>query len=219
MKKLSSLLTGIMIAGALSAQQTDTMPANSNEQPKMPADTVPQKNWNNHNSSNMNSNSSKWADSTNRSNSGTGMDSSATQRKTWESGDSTATQNSNNANGTTGNNNSSSTTTDASSTATTSTLSDRVMMRDGAMFIIKNGVESKMTEDVTLSTGGKVGADGTVTMSSGKTVKLKDGQYIELKAPEDNNSSTDADKSTKKGTTKKPTGKQKPMGKKKTTDQ
>lgn len=217
MKKLSGLLTGIMIAGVVSAQQTDTMPSNSNAQPNMPTDTVPSKNWNNTDSTNKNwnnnmdsskSNATQWADSTqhNNSNNNTVTDSLNAQKKTWESGDSTAN-----------NNNNSSTATDSTATATTSSLSDRVMMRDGSMYLIKNGVESKMTEDVTLPTGGKVAADGTVTMASGKTVKLKDGQYIEMKTDDSSNATDDG--STKKETSKK-TGKKKSTGKKKkTTDQ
>jgi hypothetical protein len=60
-------------------------------------------------------------------------------------------------------------------------LSDRVMMKDGEMLVVKNGESTKLTDDIELPSGQVVTADGTVKKKDGTSVKLKDGQYIELK--------------------------------------
>ncbi len=59
-------------------------------------------------------------------------------------------------------------------------VSDRVMMKDGEMQVVKNGVVLKMTEDITLPSGMVVTKEGTVKKKDGTQVKLKDGQYIEM---------------------------------------
>jgi hypothetical protein len=57
-------------------------------------------------------------------------------------------------------------------------VSDRVMMKDGEMLVIKKGVETKLEKSITLPDGNVVTADGTVKMPDGNSVKLKDGEYI-----------------------------------------
>ena len=69
----------------------------------------------------------------------------------------------------------------ADATKTTKDLSDRVMMKDGEMVLILNGNEEKMDKDYKFPNGTLASPDGTLKMSSGKTVKLKDGQYLEIK--------------------------------------
>lgn len=71
--------------------------------------------------------------------------------------------------------------TDTSAASVEEKLSDRVMMKDGEMMLVKNGEAVKMTDDIELPSGQVVGADGTVKKKDGTSVKLKDGQYIELK--------------------------------------
>jgi len=53
-------------------------------------------------------------------------------------------------------------------------------MRDGEMIVIKNGEEMKMQKSVTLENGSVVMTDGTVKMPDGNSVKLKDGEAIEI---------------------------------------
>ncbi|WP_345109320.1 DUF6799 domain-containing protein [Hymenobacter algoricola] len=50
--------------------------------------------------------------------------------------------------------------------------SDHMMMHDGKMMVMKNGVMTPMTADMTLANGTRVMTDGTVTM------KLKENQLI-----------------------------------------
>lgn len=63
-------------------------------------------------------------------------------------------------------------------------LSDRAMMKNGEMMIIKNGEETKMQDEVVFPSGTVVKTDGTVRKKDGSEVKLKDGQYIALPSPE-----------------------------------
>jgi len=59
-------------------------------------------------------------------------------------------------------------------------VSDRVMMRDGAMVIIKDGTMMPLEKEVTLPSGTIVQKDGTLKKKDGSEIKLKDGQFIEL---------------------------------------
>ena len=79
-------------------------------------------------------------------------------------------------------------------TTKTKKATDRVMMKSGDMILILNGTEEKMVKDYTFPDGTIVTPEGTVKMPDGKSVKLKDGQYIDIKKP-----------SAKKTTTKKKT--------------
>lgn len=62
----------------------------------------------------------------------------------------------------------------------TEQVTDRVMMKDGAMVIIKDGNMAPMDKAITLPSGTVVQTDGTLKKKDGSEVKLKDGQYIEL---------------------------------------
>ena len=91
-------------------------------------------------------------------------------------------------------------------------------MRDDAMYIITGGQSNSLTETYKLESGATVTTDGTVTYPSGKTVKLKNGQFIEItkvsKTDKDSDEMTTDKKTTKtqKATksTKKTTKKTKP---------
>ena len=94
--------------------------------------------------------------------------------------------------------------TDASSKTTKTTktkkvVTDRVMMKDGEMLIIKKGVETKLENSITLPDGNVITADGMVKMPDGSSVKLKDGEYIKITPKKITKTTT---KTTKKSRTK-----------------
>jgi hypothetical protein len=60
-------------------------------------------------------------------------------------------------------------------------VKDRVMMKEGEMVVIKAGKETRMVKSIKLPDGNIVMTDGTVKMPDGNSVKLKDGEYINLK--------------------------------------
>lgn len=66
------------------------------------------------------------------------------------------------------------------STSSKETLTDRVMMKDDKMYIVKNNESAILDKNYKLSNGVFVTADGSVNYPGGKTVKLKNGQFIEL---------------------------------------
>lgn len=57
---------------------------------------------------------------------------------------------------------------------------DHIMMKDGKMWVMKNGVHSEMKEPMTLENGTMVMTDGTVKMKDGKTMMLKNGNSIDM---------------------------------------
>ena len=59
-------------------------------------------------------------------------------------------------------------------------MHDGVLMKDGAMMVMKDGTSMKMEEDMTMSDGTKVMKDGNVMMQNGKTVMLKDNQMVSM---------------------------------------
>lgn len=95
----------------------------------------------------------------------------------------------------TGNNNTDATNSNQATTGTesgTEQLTDRVIMKEDSMYIIRNGETMPLTEEFKLESGTTVATDGTVKYVSGKTATLKNGQFIELSANE--GSSTKEDK-------------------------
>jgi hypothetical protein len=64
----------------------------------------------------------------------------------------------------------------------TESVTDRVMMRDGAMVIFKDGTMMPLEKEITLPSGTVVQKDGTLKKKDGSEIKLKDGQFIELPA-------------------------------------
>ncbi|MDO9376614.1 MAG: hypothetical protein Q7T76_19470 [Ferruginibacter sp.] len=229
MKKLFSLSVAAMLGLAAFAQ--DTIPNRQNSNPAN-RDTIPATNRN-------------WNDSLNKSRT---MDSSYQKRnypdsltndtssfaRKNEMNDSMSTNTTTTDSLSTANTTQTSTlnkadsmTTSAKATTTTTTttldstvvLSDRVIMRDDAMFVIKDGQTNSLTETYKLESGATVTSDGTVTYPSGKTVKLKNGQFIEItkstSSDKDKDEMTTGDKKLTKTekstkTTKKTTKKTKP---------
>lgn len=59
-------------------------------------------------------------------------------------------------------------------------VSDRVVMKDGELLVIKNGESAKMEKEIVLPSGTVIKTDGTLKKKDGSEIKLKDGQYIEL---------------------------------------
>ncbi len=59
-------------------------------------------------------------------------------------------------------------------------VTDRVIMKDGEMLIVKNGEIAKMEKDVTLPSGSVIKKDGTLKKKDGSEIPLKNGQYIEI---------------------------------------
>ena len=54
------------------------------------------------------------------------------------------------------------------------------MMKDDKMYIVKNNESAILDKNYKLPNGVFVTADGSVNYPGGKTVKLKNGQFIEL---------------------------------------
>lgn len=65
---------------------------------------------------------------------------------------------------------------------TTETLADRVMMKNDTMYMVKNGENTLLEKNYKLESGAIVMVDGSVKYPSGKTVQLKNGQFIALAA-------------------------------------
>ncbi len=62
----------------------------------------------------------------------------------------------------------------------TSKLKDGVMMKDGKMFVVKNGEESEMIKAVIMSNGTKVLVNGEVISKNGETTKLENGDSVTM---------------------------------------
>ena len=201
MKKVISLSAVVMLSFVAFAQDTlpkghsnanpnnnlDTMTRHNN---RLPKDTAT-KNWNNpqHTDTTNNSTTSNTmsSDSMNTSNSASGNTTTGTMTH-----DSSSMSNSNHNmdNGkNTGTTNSSTTTTTSSSTTNTAdsikayekTLTDRVMMKDDKMYMLKDGEATILEKSYKLSSGAVVSTLGTVKYPGGKVLTLKNGQFIEIK--------------------------------------
>lgn len=59
-------------------------------------------------------------------------------------------------------------------------MKDCVMMKDGKMWVMKDGQKSEMTETMTLSNGTSVMTDGSVKTTDGKTMMMKDGDMMDM---------------------------------------
>lgn len=73
----------------------------------------------------------------------------------------------------------------------TEKVTDRVVMKDGELFIIKNGETSKMDKEVVFPSGTVIQVDGTVKKKDGTQVKLQNGQYIEIPSAANQKKKTD----------------------------
>jgi hypothetical protein len=58
---------------------------------------------------------------------------------------------------------------------------EKVMMKDGKMVVKKDGKESPMTSNMTMENGTEVMTDGTVKTSDGTTMKLTEGECVNMK--------------------------------------
>lgn len=183
--------------------RTDTMPSWRRDSLNWNKDSLKGK-WNDSlNSGNFNQNDSKkWEDSTNanlnqnqnnETNQPGNLNTTDSLSNSGNQQDSSSSLNENKANNNTSD---PSTATSKKSTKSKKVMSDRVMMKDGEMVIIKKGEETKLEKSITLPDGNVVTADGTVKMPDGNSVKLKDGEYISL-SPKKKTTTT------KKATTKK----------------
>lgn len=230
MKKLFSLSIAALLSVAAFAQ--DTIPNRQNSNPAN-RDTIPgtNRNWND------SSNRSRTMDSTyqkrnypdsmrndtssfaGRNQMSDSMQTSTTTTDSLSTANSTQSSTMNRADSMSTSNNTSANTTTTTTLDSTTVLSDRVIMRDDAMFLIKDGQTNSLSETYKLESGATVASDGTVTYPSGKTVKLKNGQFIEITKSDSSDKdsdemttgdkkSTKTEKSTK--TTKKTTKKTKP---------
>jgi hypothetical protein len=211
MKKAISLYVAVMLGVVVFAQ--DTTAGKNNFPPNnINRDTVPGNNSWNKKDSNFNSNGQWPKDSVNK--------------KTWPNTDSTLQHSGNmrtdsanstyqpgsQAGGTTDTsslNKQSTAANDNKASDTNVTLTDRVMMKDDKMVIVKNNELSPLDKDYKLESGAVVTTDGMVKYPGGKSVQLKNGQFIEL-APATETSET------KKTTHKKTSAKSTTTKKKKT---
>lgn len=72
---------------------------------------------------------------------------------------------------------------------------DHVMMKDGKMWVMKDGKTMTMTKDMTMSDGTMVSTNGTVTMKDGSTKMMVNGDGMMMDGMM-------MDHSTKKGKSK-----------------
>jgi hypothetical protein len=59
-------------------------------------------------------------------------------------------------------------------------MKDCVMMKDGKMWMMKDGQKTEMTQNMTMTNGSTVMADGTVKNKDGKTWMMKDGESMDM---------------------------------------
>ena len=79
------------------------------------------------------------------------------------------------------------------SVSTEPPMTDRILMRNDSILIIQNGEATGLDKEYKLQSGAVVSTKGMVKYPSGKTVQLKNGQFIALAADEEK-----ADKPAKK---------------------
>jgi hypothetical protein len=72
------------------------------------------------------------------------------------------------------------TATDNKATEATVTLTDRIMMKDDQIFIVKNNESTVLDKNYKLESGVVITKEGLVKYPGGKSVNLKNGQFIEL---------------------------------------
>jgi hypothetical protein len=57
-------------------------------------------------------------------------------------------------------------------------MKDGIMMKDGKMMMMKNGMSSPMDKEMTLANGTKVMPSGDVMMKDGKKMMMKEGMMM-----------------------------------------
>jgi hypothetical protein len=55
-----------------------------------------------------------------------------------------------------------------------------VMMKDGKMWVMKDGKSMEMTKTMTMTNGTMVMTDGTVKTKAGKTMMMKEGESMTM---------------------------------------
>ena len=205
MKKVISLSAVIMLSFIAFAQE-NAPKSKSHSNPNNNLDTVPKhnnlpkdtasKNWNNqHRTDSLNSNTSTNTMSSDSMNTSNSANSNPNTSGTMSSDSSSMSHNNQNMDSThnatgTYNNNSNTTTTTPKSTTISSedsikayekTLTDRVMMKDDKMYLLKSGEATLLEKSYKLSSGAVVSTLGTVKYPGGKVITLKNGQFIETK--------------------------------------
>lgn len=60
------------------------------------------------------------------------------------------------------------------------TLKDGVTMKEGKVLMTQQGLTNPITQETSLVNGTKIQPDGTVTMTNGTTVMMKEGDYMSL---------------------------------------
>lgn len=59
-------------------------------------------------------------------------------------------------------------------------IPDGVMMKEGKILMVKNGEVTTLDHDMTMTNGTKVVTDGNYTSNNGTTMKLREGQHIDM---------------------------------------
>ena len=101
------------------------------------------------------------------------------------------------------------TVTAATDSATKVIPTDRVIMKDDKIYMLKSGDTSLLEKSYKLESGAVVSTTGSVKYPSGRVVQLKNGQFIELVKPISSSTTTGTKKSTE---TKKPASTKKKAG-------
>jgi len=97
----------------------------------------------------------------------------------------------------------------AADSATKVIPTDRVIMKDDKIYMLKSGESSLLEKSYKLESGAVVSTTGSVKYPSGRVVQLKNGQFIELLKPVSSSTTTDTKKTTE---TKKPASSKKKAG-------
>lgn len=195
MKKVLSLFTLILLGFASFAQ--DTTPK-SKSNPKNNLDTTSRPNNLPRDTTSKNRNNQQRPDSLNAGLSTMSSDSMITQNanpgtNSTMTTDSSMSGSNHNADSTNSLSNTNGNATSTTATANTSvstadsikayekTLTDRVMMKDDKMYMLKDGEATLLEKSYKLSSGAIVSTAGTVKYPGGKIITLKNGQFIEIK--------------------------------------
>ena len=80
----------------------------------------------------------------------------------------------------------------------TAMVTDRIMMKNDSVFLFKNNEPAVLDKNYKLESGAVVSKSGTVTYPGGRSVQLKNGQFIELKPLAENTESKKASSSVSK---------------------
>lgn len=64
---------------------------------------------------------------------------------------------------------------------------DGVMMKEGKMYVIKEGQSLLMTREVTLSNGAKVMPEGYIVNKNGSRIMIKDGDFVDMEGSKTSN--------------------------------